>query len=234
MVKINLLFMLLLATLSSFSQLTVIENYFDGQGGIEGLESPTDMEIDSSGNMYIVGNSSYLHLFMHENAEYANFVELQNATINHEIFTRKEGQDRLMHLKTIENNTDLELGYAVFTDLSISQDGKNLYLAREVANLQNSLMVFSIDSLSGDITLRNKITDVQNINNIICNNQFVYTTSRGDSENSIRVYQRTNDNNIVLVQKINAADSISQIKSITLSADNRFYMFRTKNSSDGI
>lgn len=239
----------------SYAQVSLIENYFDGQGGIEGLQYPADMELDSSGNMYIVGNSTYLHLLMPESAEYATFIELQSAvTIPNlgnvgvikatpdnrffyltgykklMIFKKEKGQSQLSYIKTIDNSPDLDQGDP-FIDLAISPDGKNLYLASwEIAKWQYSLKVFAIDSLSGDITLKNNITDIQNINNIVCNNLFVYSTSSGDFENSIRVYQRTSDDNLVLVQKMNAADSISQIKSITLSVDNRFLYVSDKNS----
>lgn len=241
--------------LTSHAQVSLIENYLEGQGGIEGLEYPADMELDSSGNMYIVRNSAYLHLFMPESAKYASFVDLQNSIANPDLgnideiktapnhrffylvadnklllFAKKEGDDRLVHIKTVENNTSHDFGYSVFTDLSISPDGKNMYLAREMGTNQNSLKVFTIDSISGDITLKNNIVGVQNINNIVCNNQFVYTTSRGTNENSIRSYRRTVNDSLISVHKIDAADTLSQIKSMTLSADNRFLYVSDKNS----
>jgi len=237
------------------AQLKLIHNYLEGEGGIEGLKYPNHMETDNTGNMYIIGNSSYLHLFMPESTENPTFVELKNVTdilglANDDeikatpdyhwfyvaadskilLFSKKLQSGQLDYVKTFENNVDFEFGYGVFTDLTISPDGKYLYLAREDDTDQHALKVFAIDSSSGNLTLKNKIDGIKNINNIVCNNQFIYTTSRGNNENSVCVFKRTENDNLLLVQKINAADTISQIKSLALSADGKFLYFADKNS----
>lgn len=252
--KLLLLLLVFIYNISS-AQLKLIHNYLEGEGGIEGLKYPNDLETDNNGNMYIIGNSSYLHLFMPESIENPAFVELKKvsdipglanddeikATPDHHwfyivadnkllLFSKKLQSGQLDYVKTFENNIDFEFGYGVFTDLAISPDGKNLYLAREDDTDQHALKVFTIDSNSGNLTLKNKIEGIKNINNIVCNNQFIYTTSRGNNENSVCVFKRTENDNLLLVQKINAADTISQIKSLALSADGKFLYFSDKNS----
>ena len=242
------------AALNCNAQLKLIHNYVEGEGGIEGLLYPNEMELDSKGNMYIIGNSSYLHLFISETNENVSFVELKNSSTipslanddeikstpdKHfyyvtgdnklSLFTKRPESGKLDYVKTIENNIDFDFGYGVFTDLAISPDGKILYLARE-DDSKNSLKIFTIDPISGNLILNNKIASVKNINNIICNNKFVYTTSRGNNENSLCVFKRNTDDNLELIQKINAADSVSQIKSLALSADNRYLYMADINS----
>jgi len=242
-------------TLNCSAQLKLIHNYLEGEGGIEGLKYPNDLETDRAGNMYIVGNSSYLHLFMPESTENPVFVELKNVSdiaglandaeikatpdqhwfyvvADNKIlfFSKKLQSGQLDYVKTFENNIDFEFGYGVFTDLAISPDGKNLYLAREDDTDQHALKVFAIDSNSGNLTLKNKIEGIKNINNIVCNNQFIYTTSRGNNENSVCVFKRTENDNLLLVQKINAVDTISQIKSLALSTDGKFLYFADNKS----
>lgn len=255
MFKKTFLLIGLFITLNCSGQLKLIHNYLEGEGGIEGLKYPNDLETDSTGNMYIVGNSSYLHLYLPESTENPAFVELKNvsdisglanadeikATPDHRwfyivadnkllLFSKTLQSGQLDYVKTFENNIDFEFGYGVFTDLAISPDGKNLYLAREDDTDQHALKVFAIDSNSGNLTLKNRIKGIKNINNIVCNNQFVYTTSRGNSENSVCVFKRTENDNLLLVQKINAADTISQIKSLTLSTDGKFLYFSNDKS----
>lgn len=252
--KLLLLLLVFIYNISS-AQLKLIHNYLEGEGGIEGLIYPNDLETDSTGNMYIIGNSSYLHLFMPESTENPTFVELKNvsdipdlgnddeikATPDHHwfyivadnkllLFSKKLQSGQLDYVKTFENNIDFEFGYGGFTDLAISPDGKNLYLAREDDTDQHALKVFTIDSNSGNLTLKNKIDGIKNINNIVCNNQFIYTTSRGNYENSVCVFKRTENDSLLLVQKINAADTISQIKSLALSGDGKFLYFNDNNS----
>ncbi len=242
-------------SLNCSAQLKLIHNYLEGEGGIEGLKYPNGLETDNAGNMYIIGNSSYLHLFLPETTDDLAFVELKKvsdipglanadeikATPDHHwfyivadnkllLFSKKLQSGQLDYVKTFENNIDVEFGYGVFTDLAISPDGKNLYLAREDDTDQHALKVFAIDSESGNLTLKNKIDGIKNINNIVCNNQFIYTTSRGNNENSVCVFKRTENDNLLLVQKINAADTISQIKSLSLSADSKFMYFADNKS----
>ena len=252
--KLILILLVFIYNISS-AQLKLIHNYLEGEGGIEGLKYPNDLETDNTGNIYIIGNSSYLHLFMPESAENPAFVELKNvsdipglanddeikATPDQHwfyivadnkllLFSKKLQSGQLDYVKTFENNIDFELGYGVFTDLAISPDGKNLYLTREDDTDQHALKVFAIDSESGNLTLKNKIDGIKNINDIVCNNQFIYTTSRGNNENSVCVFKRTENDNLLLVQKINAADTISQIKSLALSTDGKFLYFSDNNS----
>ncbi len=244
-----------LVALNCSAQLKLIHNYLEGEGGIDGLKYPNDLEIGNNGNMYIVGNSSCLHLFMPGSTENPEFVELKTVSDIHGLanddeikatpdqrwfyivadnklllFSGNLQSGRLDYVKTFENTIDFEFGYGAFTDMAISPDGKNLYLAREDDTKQHALKVFAIDSDSGNLTLKEKVEGIKNINNIVCNNQFIYTTSRGNYENSVCVFKRTENDSLLLVQKINAADTISQIKSLTLSADGKFLYFSDHNS----
>lgn len=245
----------LFISLNCSAQLKLIHNYLEGEGGIEGLKYPNDLKIDSTGNMYIIGNSSFLHLSMPESAENPTLVELKDVSdlpdlANDDkikstpdnrwyyvvadnkllLFSKNSQSGRLSYVKTFENNNDFDFGYGVFTDLAISPDGKNLYLAREDDLPQHALKVFAIDSNSGNLTFKNNIDGIKNINNIVCNNQFIYTTSRGNSENSVCVFKRTENDSLLLEQKINAADTLSQIKSLVLSTDSKFLYFSDHNS----
>ena len=255
MLKKTLFLISVFVTFNCSAQLKLIHNYLEGEGGIEGLKYPNGLETDNAGNMYIIGNSSYLHLFLPETTENPAFVELKKesdipglanadeikATPDQHwfyivadnkllLFSKKLQSGQLDYVKTFENNIDFEFGYGVFTDLAISPDGKNLYLAREDDTDQHALKVFAIDPDSGNLTLKNKIDGIKNINNMVCNNQFIYTTSRGNNENSVCVFKRTENDNLLLVQKINAADTISQIKSLSLSADGKFLYFADNKS----
>ncbi len=234
-----------LIVINSYSQVNHLETYYDRQGGIEGLKYPKDIEFDSYGNIYIVGNSTLTHLFMLDSLNIFSYIEKHDANkypglINVDeiestfdkkfyyitgdnelfVFSKIDSSYRLSLRQSIKNSDSIIVGYAGPTNIVVTPDSKNLYLSVYDKYVIN---IFTIDSLTGELTFKSKISNIKNINDIIFSNKFVYTTSAGYPNSSICVFQRTDNlDSLKLIKKLSTNDSIIDPSCPVLSMDNKY------------
>lgn len=234
---------------SNYSQITHLETYYNGQGdGIKEISNPDDIEIDSIGNIYIVGDSKLTHIFSYDSLSQFSFVEKQGASTNAGLYNVDEikstsngkyfyltGDNELLAYykidstgkltlrQRVKNSDSIVIGYAGSTNIAISPDSKNLFLSVYDYAFKYAINVFSIDSFTGELEFKSQISDMKNINSITCNDTFVYTTSTGYYDTSLCVFRRSNNfDSITLIQKLSIKDSILDPSQPVLSPDNKF------------
>ncbi|MBS0010780.1 MAG: beta-propeller fold lactonase family protein [Bacteroidales bacterium] len=237
-IKFILSIILLSSFYSCFSQVTHLENYYEGQGGIEGIYYPNYIILDSSDkNLYISASNCITHLV--SDSTYSEFSFIESVTYSSDSlpglwnvdeialtknnkFFYVSGDNQLLCLSQCDstgkfvynqkfvNNDTMIIGYALLSDIALSQDNHNLYLA-STHGFRGGILIFDIDSLNGNLTLKRRIDDIADIKSIICsnNNQYMYCSINGYENFGINVYERFEEkDSLVLIQELTADDSI--------------------------
>ncbi len=245
--RLYFLIIVLTIVLNCHSQVTHVETYYNNQGGIEGLIEPNNIEIDTSGNIYFVGNSTLTHFITDKSLKAFSYVESYNSaiyqglwnvdeiqsTLNKKfyyltgdnelfVFNKIANTGKLILAQSIKDSDTLTIGYGVTNHIAISPDSKSFYLSSQYA-FDDAIMIFTIDSISGILTYQSELTNIKAINSIVCNNSYTYTASAGSKETSLSVLKRSEDlKGLELIQKLTTSDSIISPSSLLISKDNRF------------
>lgn len=248
MLKKNIfLILVIITTLDSTSQVTYLQTIYDREGGIEALQYPNDIQVDSEGNIYVIGNNTLTHLQWSDSLltfsyvgkiganTYPNLInsdEIKSSpdgrfyylTGNQELFlfSKRDSTGELVYKQSIQNGDSIIIGYASSSNIVVSADMNYLYFSSRNAS-NAALTVFSTDSLSGLLTYKSKITNINYINSIAASDSFVYVSARGYNDTALYVYKRSNKtDNLTLVQQLSPPDGIFLPTKLALSQDNHF------------
>lgn len=249
MKKIFIISFLAYSYIYGYSQVTLLENYYDRQGGIEGLYFPNMVLIDSNEqNFYLTAFNCITHLSADLNSNLFSFIEslksdsisgLHNATevIMHEnelffyvigdhnlmFFQRDTIENRLTLKQNISNQEDILIGYGVTSDLDFSSDFQYLFLATSQV-FSGAFHVFKIDSISGKLSLTHSQNDFGSVESthVSEDGKHIYCTFSYYSNNCLNVYELSESNDsLILLQEIPADDNLSFPLRVTESNDKR-------------
>ena len=252
MKNIYLLFlMLIIAHFSCKAQVTHLESYYNGQGGIEGLYYPNFIVLDSSDhNLFISASNRITHLISDSTFNNFSFVEsvyyssdsipgLWNvneiaihknnkfifATGDNQLlnFSKNDSTGNIVYKQNFVNNDSMIIGYALLSHIALSEDNHNLYLA-STHGFDGGILIFDIDSLTGKLTYKRSIDDIVDIKSIICsnNNKYLYCSINGYSGSGLNVYERIEaTDSLKLIQELRAGDNLSSPSKLVESYDGK-------------
>jgi 6-phosphogluconolactonase (cycloisomerase 2 family) len=251
------LFLILIsASFTCYAQVTHLESYYDGQGGIEGLHYPGRVISDPSGeNLFITAYHGITRLStdstfndykfierisefsnnmpglwnVNDIAMYSNFLYVTgDRHLN--VFKWNESANSLELIQVISGDSIPSIGFAVASKIVISPDKRNLYLASS----NSYILVFRIHKLTGMLTYCNKqkADDVLGIT-VSPDNQLLYSASYGFNEPSVRVFERlTYSDSLKLIHTLTKNDNIGFPSRIAASYDCRTVYVYDNNTAD--
>lgn len=239
---------LIITSLISRAQVTHLESYYDGQGGIEGLYYPNWIVTGTNGqDIFIAANNCVTHLSTDSTYISHNFIEkisysshsfpglwnvdeiaVYNRCLyvtgdNHlNVFHWNQSSDSLELIQSFTNNDTIKIGYAGSSKIAISPDNKNLYLSTSLSG-QDHILIFRIDSLTGELMYKKK-KDVDDVIWIMpgSENRYLYSASFGYLDTSVCVFERIiNSDSLALIQTLTADDNLTNPTRITTSQDGK-------------
>ncbi|MCG6191410.1 beta-propeller fold lactonase family protein [Maribellus maritimus] len=245
---------------TSNAQVTHLESYYEGQGGIEGLHYPSRITTDSSGqNLFIAAYHGVTHLatdtafidfsFIERMSHYPDNVPgfwniddlvLLNkclyVTGNHHlnVLLWNESSDSLKLIQNFTSDSIPNLGNANLSKLVISPDKRNLYLS---TSNPSYILTFKIDTTTGKLSYCNK----KNVDDLLWiaaspNNRFLYSASLGYRDTSVCVFERIIEtDSLKLIQTLTTNDRLSIPARIAASHDGKsVYVFNNNTAKESL